>query len=62
MTPQKIGGIIMIIIGILIILMGLFAEFIGLGDNDGIGWVQLLVAFSGVIFVIGGWDVMRTPE
>jgi multisubunit Na+/H+ antiporter MnhG subunit len=62
MTPRKLGGVILIVLGLLIILMGLSVEMYGMGGNDGIGWVQLLVAFAGVIFVIGGVDVYRTPD
>jgi len=62
MTVRKLGGVILIVLGLLIILMGLSVEMYGMGGNDGIGWVQLLVAFAGVIFVIGGVDVYRTPD
>jgi len=62
MTPRKLGGIILIVLGVLIILMALTAEMYGLGGNDGIGWVQILVSLAGVVFVIGGVDVYRTPD
>ena len=62
MSPQKFGGVVMILIGVAIVLMALSVEFIGLGGGDGIGWVQLLVAGSGLVFVVGGFYVYKTPE
>lgn len=62
MSPQKFGGVIMIILGVAIVLSALSVEFIGLGGGDGVGWVQLLVAGSGLVFVVGGFYVYKTPE
>jgi len=56
---KKYIGWAMIGLGILIILFGLGAEIIGLGDDDGIGWVQLMIAAVGVVMAIGGWDIQR---
>jgi hypothetical protein len=59
---KQIVSWIMIVLGILIFLFGLGIEVIGLGDNDGIGWVQLLIAAVGVVMAIGGWDILRDTK
>jgi hypothetical protein len=62
MSAVKIGGVVITLLGLAIVFIGLGAELIGLGDNDGIGWVQLLVAGAGLVFVVGGVYVYKTPE
>lgn len=59
---KKIVAYILIILGVLVVFIGLGAEVIGLGDGDGIGWVQILFAGIGVVMIIGGWDIQRDTK
>ncbi len=53
--PNKTIALALIVIGILIILVGLFAGYIGLSHSTAIGTNKLLMAGVGVIVAIVGF-------
>ncbi len=52
--PTKLIGIGLIFIGVLIIIVGLFAGYIGLSNSTSIGLHKLLLAGAGLIVGIVG--------
>ena len=49
--------LVSIVVGVLMILVGLTADVIGLGENPGIGWKQIALIVSGGVFVVAGFVV-----
>jgi hypothetical protein len=59
---KKTIGILLIVVGVIITLVSLFADYIGLGTDSGIHWAQSLGALIGVAASIGGvWLVLSSP-
>ena len=57
---NKTIGILLIALGIIIVLVSLVADSLGIGNQMGIGWTQLLGAAIGVIMaIVGVWMVLR---
>ncbi len=57
MTGKKIVGIIIFILGIIGLILSLFADVIvlgPLGKDPGIGFQQMSVIILGVLFITGG--------
>ncbi len=55
-------GFLLIIIGVVIAVISLSADFIGIGNQQGIGWQQLLGTAIGVIaLLVGIWMTLRKP-
>ena len=59
---KKTIGYGLIAIGVIIAVVSLAADVIGIGNQNGIGWQQILGAVVGVvIIVVGIWQVMKKP-
>ena len=51
--------VILLVIGVLLFLVSLTADFIGLGPSPGLGWKQILGAVVGVVIAAVGMMRMR---
>ena len=58
MSGKKIG-VVWMICGFLMILLSLGADLIGIGDQTGIGWKQLLGAGAGLVIGLVGFFLSR---
>jgi len=60
--PNRTIGIALIVVGILLILVSLLADFIGVGAQPGIiGWKQILGTCAGAVMgILGIFLVRRT--
>jgi hypothetical protein len=47
-------GILIIILGLLLVIASLAADALGIGNEAGIGWKQVLGAVVGVLVAAGG--------
>jgi uncharacterized membrane protein len=55
-------GYILIALGVVIAVVSLAADAIGIGNQKGIGYQQLLGTFIGIVVaLVGVWQVMRKP-
>ena len=54
MTSEKQKGIVILLIGIIIIILALSADFIGWGNYLGSGYKQIGYFMVGTIFIIAG--------
>jgi hypothetical protein len=55
-------GIVLVIVGVIVLIVSLAADVIGIGNEAGIGWIQLLGAAVGVVVVLGGgWLALSKP-
>ena len=52
-------GRVVIGIGLLLLLLALFADSLGLGRTPGVGWKQTLGAVVGVLVVVAGAYLLR---
>ncbi len=61
MSKKAIGSGL-IILGLIVGLLFLFADSLGIGGSPGIGWIQLTgLAIGIVIAIIGVWQIVRKP-
>ncbi len=51
---SKTLGYILVAAGIILLIIGIFADPLGLGGAPGFGWKQILATLAGVIAVIAG--------
>ena len=58
---RRLGGVVGAV-GLLIVIVSAFAEPIGLGDGDGIGWLQTFGIIIGAVLVIAGLMYARRGE
>ena len=58
MNKQTTGGAL-IIVGLIIALVGAFADHIGIGDQPGLGYQQAIVLIVGIIVAIIGLALSR---
>jgi hypothetical protein len=57
---NKSIGIVIIILGVIVAIVAIFADFIGIGNKSGFGWQQIVGTAVGVIAVIiGVWFAQR---
>ena len=48
------------VLGVVLLAVGLFADSFGLGSKAGMGWKQIAASVAGVIaLVVGAWFAMR---
>lgn len=47
-------AIAMLLIGVVVTSVGLFAEPLGIGNNDGFGWRQLIATITGLVVLLIG--------
>ncbi len=52
-------GRVVIGVGLLLLLIALFADPLGLGRSPGVGWKQTLGAVVGVLVVVAGAYLLR---
>jgi hypothetical protein len=56
---KKTLGIISVVVGVLLLLVSLMADYVGLGGSPGIGGRQIIGAVVGAIVALAGFVVMR---
>lgn len=60
---KKSIGITLIVIGAVIAVLSSVADVIGIGDQLGVGWQQLLLVVIGIfVALFGFWLVLSTPN
>ncbi|OGN91022.1 MAG: hypothetical protein A2Y88_14025 [Chloroflexi bacterium RBG_13_48_10] len=60
---KKTIGFVLIALGVVIGVVSLAADAVGIGNQQGIGWKQLLGTAIGVIVVfVGVWMTSRKPN
>ncbi|MDQ3043835.1 MAG: hypothetical protein M3R06_01610 [Chloroflexota bacterium] len=53
--PARLAfAIALLLIGAVIASVGLFAEPLGLGNDDGFGWRQLIATITGLVLLLSG--------
>ncbi len=50
---------VVIVVGVLLVVISLFADPLGLGRSPGVGWRQTLGAVVGVLVVVAGAYLLR---
>ena len=56
-------GILLIVIGVILSMVSLFADVIGIGTYPGTHWAQILGTLIGVILSISGvWLALSNPK
>jgi hypothetical protein len=51
---KKTLGLILIVVGIVVLLLSLFADLIGIGGYPGIGYKQVVGIIFGVVIIVIG--------
>ncbi len=51
---SKTLGYVLVAVGIVLLIIGAFADSLGFGGVPGFGWKQILAALAGVIAIIAG--------
>jgi hypothetical protein len=51
----------LIAIGMLLLIIAVFADRFGIGEGIGLGWKQLIAAIIGLVFVLGGLASLMQP-
>ena len=52
---KKTSGVVLIVVGVIVLLVFLLADFLGIGsDPTTVGWIQLLGAAIGLVVAIVG--------
>lgn len=60
---KRTSGIVLAILGVVLLVFSLTADTIGIGNEPGIGWIQIMGAAVGVIAAIGGvWLALSKPR
>jgi hypothetical protein len=54
-------GIVIVLVGIVAALFAALADPLGIGEEGGFGWKQLVLLAIGIILIIGGITVLRSP-
>jgi uncharacterized membrane protein len=63
LMSKKTIGFVLIALGVVIGVVSLAADAVGIGNQQGIGWKQLLGTAIGVIVVfVGVWMTSRKPN
>jgi len=55
----KVRSIVLILIGVALVVLSLFADVLGVGAHAGLGWKQMAGAALGVVVAIVGLLGMR---
>jgi LPXTG-motif cell wall-anchored protein len=56
---HRMGGWVVIAVGMLLVLISLFADQLGLGRQPGFGWIQWLVLIIGAAVIAVGVYLLR---
>ncbi len=57
---QKTLGIILVVLGIVLLVVAVFADSLGVGARHGFGWKQIVGSIAGVVVaVVGAWLTRR---
>ncbi|MCP4663037.1 MAG: hypothetical protein GY856_47205 [bacterium] len=59
---KKSLGMLVVIIGILLLLGSLTADYAGIGRSPGVGWLQTLGAVVGVVLAVVGLLLLRWKQ
>ncbi len=60
---KRTMGVVLVVLGVVMLVVSLAADMIGIGNQAGIGWKQILGAVVGVIIAVGGvWLALRKPD
>ncbi len=60
--PTRTLGIVFAIVGVILLVVSLAADALGIGDEPGIGLIQITGAAVGTIIALGGvWLALRKP-
>jgi hypothetical protein len=54
MVANKAASILVLVIGIGLFVVSLLADVVGIGDNAGFGYQQILVAIAGIVVLAIG--------
>jgi hypothetical protein len=55
----KVLGMIAVLVGVVLLLVSVLADYIGLGGAPGFGTRQIIGALAGAIVALAGFVVMR---
>jgi len=51
---KKTIGLVLVIVGVIILAVALFADSLGIGGSPGFGWKQWIMAGAGIIVALVG--------
>lgn len=51
----------LVTLGMLLLIVAVFADRFGIGRGIGVGWKQLIAAIIGLVFVLGGLASLMQP-
>jgi hypothetical protein len=51
----------LVAVGMLLLIIAVFADRFGIGEGIGVGWKQLIAAITGLVFVLGGLASLMQP-
>ncbi len=58
-TSQKTLGYVLVVVGIVLLVVGLFADSLGIGSGGGFGWKQIAASVAGVVVAAAGYWLSR---
>lgn len=58
MGNKKTVGIVLLVVGIILLIVSLTADYIGIGGTPGIGYKQILGAIAGAVVAVVGYVLM----
>lgn len=57
---QKTLGYIAIVVGVVLLVVSVFADTLGIGSGGGFGWKQIAGTVAGIVIaLVGGWLTTR---
>ncbi len=57
---RKTLGIILVVLGIVVLIVAVFADSLGVGAKHGFGWKQIAASITGVVVAaVGVWLTRR---
>ncbi len=57
---QKTLGYVLIVVGVVLIVLSVFADTLGIGSGGGFGWKQIVGTVVGIVVaLVGGWFTTR---
>ncbi len=57
---QKTLGYVLLVVGVVVLAVAVFADALGFGGAAGFGWKQIVGSLAGVVVgAVGGWLSMR---
>jgi len=59
---KKSLGLLVVIVGILLLLVSLIADYVGIGRSPGVGWIQIVGAVVGVLLAVVGGFLLRSEQ